>query len=191
MENENNNNAQAGANDTGVVTQPTTSTQKTEGTVTQPVNKTEVNNQEPKTFTQEEVNAIMAKERNKMPGEEELKAFNEWKEAQKTAEEKQKEELIRVQNLEANSNSQSQIIEIMKKGVDYDTAEFIQFKLNKMDGDFETNLETYLANNKLTNKEEKKITTTGFSQGQSNNAVVDEGKAYLDKKYANNPYYKK
>jgi len=194
MENENqgtNNAANTGAtNNTGVVTQPTTNTQKTEGTVTQPVNKTEAKPSE-KTFTQEEVNAIMAKERNKMPSEDELKAFNEWKESQKTAEEKQKEELIRVQNLESDRNSQSQIIEIMKKGVDYDTAEFIQFKLNKMDGDFETNLETYLANNKLTNKEEKKITTTGFSQGQSNNAVVDEGKAYLDKKYANNPYYKK
>lgn len=186
MDGENQNNV--GQNN--AVTQPVDNTQKTEGTVTQTVNNTEANKDE-RTFTQEEVNAMLAKEKGKMPSKEEMKAFNDWKESQKTAEEKQKEELIRVQNLESDKNSQSQIIEIMKKGIDYDTAEFIQFKINKMDGDFETNLDAYLANNKLTNKEEKKVTTTGFSQGQTSNSVVSEDKAYLDKKYANNPYYKK
>lgn len=174
---------------TGVVTQPTT--QKTEGTVTQTVNNTEVN-KEGKTFTQEQVNAMLAKEKSKMPSKEELQAFNQWKESQKTAEQKQKEELIRIQNLESNSNTQAQIISIMKNGIDYETAEFIQFKLSKIDGDFDTNLEAYLAENrnKFTKEETKKAVTTGFSQGKINTSL-DTNKDYLDKKYANNPYYKK
>lgn len=181
MENENNNS----------VTQSVTDTNKTEGAVTQTGEKTEVKKEE-KTFTQEEVNAMLAKEKNKMPSKEDLRAFNEWKESQKTAEEKQKEELIRIQNLENDNNAKTQLIKIMGKGIDYDTAEFIQFKINKMDGDFETNLENYLSENadKYTKKEEKVITTTGLSQSRTN-TVVDTNKDYLDKKYANNPYYKK
>lgn len=134
---------------------------------------------------------MLAKEKKNMPSKEDLQAFNEWKESQKTAEQKQKEELIRIQNLENNSNSQAQIISIMKNGIDYETAEFIQFKLSKMDGDFDTNLEAYLAENKdkFTKEETKKTTTTGFAQNKSNN--TDSNKDYLDKKYANNPYYKK
>lgn len=134
---------------------------------------------------------MLAKEKKNMPSKEDLQAFNEWKESQKTAEQKQKEELIRIQNLENNSNSQAQIISIMKNGIDYETAEFIQFKISKMDGDFDTNLETYLAENKdKFAKEETKKTTTGFAQGKSNTST-DTNKDYLDKKYANNPYYKK
>lgn len=180
-------------NNTGAVTQPagTQAQQKTEGTVTQPVNKTE-GGEGAKTFTQEEVNAMLAKEKKNLPSKEDLKAFNEWKEAQKTEEQKRQEELARVQNLQNNNNSQSQIISIMRNGIDYETAEFIQFKLSKMDGDFETNLETYLVENKgkFTKEEAKKPVTTGFSQSKTNTST-NTNKDYLDRKYANNPYYKK
>lgn len=181
MENENANN----------VDTQSTEQNKTEGAVTQTEQKTEANKEE-KTFTQEQVNAMLAKEKNKMPSKEELKAFNEWKESQKTAEEKQKEEIVARQNLETENNFQSQMIEIMKKGVSYDDAEFIQFKISKMEGDFSDNLDDFLSKNTkyTTKEEEKKPTTTGFSQNNANQ-VVSEGKAYLDKKYANNPYYKK
>ena len=64
MENENNN----------AVTQ---TEQNTEGAVTATVEKTE------RTFTQEEVNAMLTKERKKMPDKEELKKFKEWQENQK------------------------------------------------------------------------------------------------------------
>ena len=57
------------------VTQPE---KKTEETVTESVEKTEKVNE--KTFTQDEVNAMLAKEKKKMPSSEELKAFKEWKE---------------------------------------------------------------------------------------------------------------
>lgn len=182
MENENNN----------TVTQPVENTIKTEETVTQPVDKTEVK-QEEKTFTQEQVNAMLAKEKSKMPSKEELKAFNEWKESQKTEEQKKKEDIIARQNLETENNFKSQMLEIMKKGVSYDDAEFIQFKVSKMEGEFNDNLDEFLNQNTkytMKEKEEKKPTTTGFSQNNSNQTISD-GKAYLDKKYANNPYYKK
>lgn len=68
--------------------EPVTQTDdKTEETVTTTTEKTE---QEPKTFTQEEVNAMLNKEKKKMPSKEDLKAFREWQEAQKTDAEKQK-----------------------------------------------------------------------------------------------------
>ena len=172
------------ANNTGSVTQ---TENKTEGSVTQTENKTEV-----KTFTQEEVNGMLAKERKNMPSKEEMKAFREWQESQKTEEQKKQEEIIKNQKLQDENNFNSQIIEVMKKGLDYDTAEFVQFKVSKMDGDFKDNLETYLKEHPQTTKtEEKKSVTTGFSQGKTSGTVANEKVDYLDKKYANNPYYKK
>lgn len=178
---------------TGAVTQPvgTQAQTKTEGTVTQTVNKTE-GNEGTKIFTQEEVNALLAKEKKNLPSKEELKAFKDWQESQKTEEQKRQEEVVRMQNLQNDNNSQSQIISIMRNGIDYETAEFIQFKLSKMDGDFDTNLETYLAENKnkFTKEETKKPVTTGFSQSKTNTST-NTNKDYLDRKYADNPYYKK
>ena len=178
-------------NNTGAVTQTAGTQTKTEGTVTQTVNKTEAK-QEEKTFTQEEVNAMLAKEKKNLPSKEDLKAFNEWKEAQKTDEDKRKEEVIKMQNLQVDNDFKTQMVEIMKKGVSYEDAEFIQFKLSKKEGDFEENLENYLKDNpKYTQKEEeKKSETTGFSQNNTGKGI-SEDKAYLDKKSANNPYYKK
>lgn len=165
--------------------------QKTEGTVTQTVNKTEEKTE--KTFTQEEVNAMLKKENAKVSKKYEgidLEAYKKWEESQKTAEQKQQEEIVKMQNLKNDNDFKTQMLEIMKRGLNYDEAEFVQFKLSKMNGDFEENLEEYLKNNKTAEKKEKKTTTTGFSQNNTN-TVVSEDKAYLDKKYANNPYYKK
>ena len=76
---------------------PVTQTEeKTEATVTEPVKKTE----DVKTFTQDEVNAMMAKERSKMPSKEDMKAFNEWKESQKTETEKSLEKDKKIETLE-------------------------------------------------------------------------------------------
>lgn len=159
-------------------------------------NSTGVQKNEAK-FTQAEFEKALkdevARKTRGIPSKEELKAFEAWKEAQKTAEDKQKEDAVKMQNLQVENDSKTQIIDIMKKGVDYDTAEFIQFKLSKMEGDFSDNLENYFNNNPVTSKkEEKKVETTGFSQNNTSNGNGEtEEKAYLDKKYANNPYYKK
>lgn len=147
---------------------------------------------EPKTFTQEEVNAMLAKEKKKMPSKEEMQAFNEWKESQKTEAEKQSEiikenETLKAQLLEAQNKSV-----VANAGVDAKFQKFVMSEVLTMEGEFEDNLKSYLKDNPqyLFQKEEKKPATTGFSQNQANPSVSDE-KTYLDKKYANNPYYKK
>lgn len=144
-------------------------------------------------FTQAEFEQALkdeiARKTKGMPSKEDLKAFEAWKESQKTAEEKQREEAIRVQNLQKDYDSKAQIIDIMKKGVDYDTAEFIQFKLSKMEGEFSDNLESYFKENPVKKEGEKKVNTTGFSQNNTGTGI-NQNKDYLDKKYANNPYYK-
>ena len=146
-------------------------------------------------FTQTEFNEALktelARKTKGLPSKEELKAFNDWKEAQKTAEQKQQEDIIKMQNLQNDNDFKSQMLEIMQKGISYEDAEFIQFKVSKMSGEFSDNLNEYLKNNtKYIAKKEEKPGTTGFSQNNINK-VVSEDKAYLDKKYANNPYYKK
>lgn len=65
MENEQNAVTQTGANNEGVVTQ---TTQKNEGV-------SEQGKTNEKTFTQAEVNAIVAKEKRNIPSKEEMKAF--------------------------------------------------------------------------------------------------------------------
>lgn len=183
-------------NNTGAVTQPVGGQTKTEVPVTQPGAKTEANNQgqgtqEPKTFTQEEVNAMLAKEKKNMPTKEDLKAFNDWKEAQKTEEQKRQEEIAKAQKIQSENEAKGQMLEIMKRGVDFETAEFIQFKLSKIEGDFTENLENYLKEHPIVNeKKETKPATTGFSQNRVT-TVTNPNKEYMDKKYANNPYYKK
>lgn len=159
-------------------------------------NNTTQGAQEEAKFTQSEFNEALkneiARKTKGLPSKEELKAYNDWKEAQKSAEQKSQEIASQLQKEKDNNMFQSQMLEIMKKGVSYDDAEFIQFKVSKMEGDFSDNLESYLKDNsKYTKKEDKKTeTTTGFSQNNANQGV-SEVKAYLDKKYANNPYYKK
>ena len=83
-------NIQQFAEDNGANSVTQTAENTEDNTVTQTDDKTEENNQV-KTFTQEEVNSMLKKERKKIPDKEELKAFNEWKESQKTDEDKKTE----------------------------------------------------------------------------------------------------
>lgn len=132
---------------------------ETETTTTQEV---ENNSEEVvKTFTQDEVNAIvkerLAKAQKGIPSKEELTKYNEWKESQKTQEDKYNE-LVQKDN-EKNttiSNLQKENL-VLKSGItDSDEVEFIVYKVGKMDGDFEENLKNYLAENpKYIQKQEK------------------------------------
>lgn len=134
--------------------------QNTEATVTEPVKKTE----EVKTFTQDEVNAMMAKERSKMPSKEDMKAFNDWKESQKTEVQKQTERAQEFAKLQAEKDSLEQLTKIYDAGVTgKDNVEFIQFKVSKMEGDFDENLKSYLDEhpNYLQKELEKEPKNTG------------------------------
>lgn len=125
---------------------------------------------EVKTFTQDEVNAIvkerLAKAQKGIPSKEELTKFNEWKESQKTQQDKY-DELVKKETEKDN-----EIIAlhnenlILKAGItDADEIEFIAFKVGKMDGDFEENLKQYLTENpKYTKKQETKATGVEIKQ---------------------------
>jgi hypothetical protein len=126
-----------------------------------------------KTFTQDEVNAIvkerLAKAQKGIPSKEELTKYNEWKESQKTQQDKY-DELIKndAEKDSTISNLKKENL-VLKSGVtDTDEIEFIVYKVSKMDGDFEDNLKQYLADNpKYIKKEETKATGV-----QSNNSTV-------------------
>ena len=126
--------------------EPVTQTEeKTEVTVTEPVEKAE--KAEVKTFTQEEVNAMLAKEKKKMPSKEELKEFKEWQESQKTAEQKQAEKEAEYQKTLNELNTLKQTNAILEAGVNKDDADYVLFKVSKIEGEFEENLAKFLKDN--------------------------------------------
>lgn len=117
-----------------------------------------------KTFTQEEVNELLGKEKSRlkkgMPSKEELDAFNEWKESQKTIEEKQQENLSKINTLEKDNQTLKNENLILRKSVKPEDVDYVLFKVSKMDGDFEENLDSYLADNSKFTKPEAKATGT-------------------------------
>lgn len=168
-------------------TDPVTQTDdKTGAIVTEPIQKTDP---EVKTFTQEEVNAMLAKEKNKMPSKEELKAFNDWKESQKTEAEKNKEIIEENNALKTKLSIYENLDKVESAGVDKKFAKFVLSEISSKDGEIEDLAKDYIKENPqfLAAKGEPK--TTGFSQN-STSKVKSEEQAYLDKKYAKNPYYK-
>ena len=131
-----------------------------------------------KTFTQDEVNAIvkerLAKAQKGIPSKEELTKYNEWKESQKTQQDKY-DELVKKESEKDStiSNLQKEKL-VLKSGItDDDEVEFIVYKVSKMDGDFEDNLKDYLADNpKFAKKQETKATGV---ETKSNTIAKDDG----------------
>ena len=156
--------------------EPVTQTEeKTEVTVTEPVEKSE--KADVKTFTQEEVNAMLAKEKKKMPSKEELKAFREWQESQKTEAEKQAEKDAEYQKTLNELNTLKQTNAILEAGVNKDDADYVLFKVSKMEGeDFEENLTKFLKDNpkylKQVETTEPKATGTSVKSISSKNDGV-------------------
>ena len=155
---------------------PVTQTEeKTEVTVTEPVEKTEKETKEEKTFTQEEVNAMLAKEKKKMPSKEELKAFKDWQESQKTAEQKQAEKDAEYQKTLNELNILKQTNTVLEAGVNKEDVDYVIFKVSKMEGEFEENLEKFLKDNpkyKESEPEVQKATGTQVKKINSQNDGV-------------------
>ena len=128
-----------------------------ENTVTQTetvetVEKTEVSGEQPvekneKTFTQEEVNAMLAKEKKKMPSKEDMKAFNEWKESQKTETEKSLEKDKKIETLKKQLAIAENKSVVANAGVDSKFQKFVLSEVSELEGDFEDNLKDYLKEN--------------------------------------------
>ena len=158
--------------------------EKTENVDTQTTEQNEV-----KTFTQEEVNQIIKTRLRNIPSDDELKAYNDWKESQKTEAEKNAEVLKENESLKSKIYELENMQVVANAGVDSKFQKFVFSEVSK-EGNFEDNLKEYLKNNNQYLIKDEKTKTTGYSQNTSNSQISEE-KAYLDKKYANNPYYKK
>ena len=143
--------------------------EKTEVSGGQPVEKNE------KTFTQEQVNAMLAKEKKKMPSKDELKAFNEWKESQKTEEDKKNEILLENETLKKQLAYAENKSVVANAGVDSKFQKFVLSEVSEMEGEFEDNLKDYLKDNPqfLINKVETPKTNGVATKKISDNA--DDG----------------
>lgn len=155
---------------------------KTQDTVTQTENKTEE-----KTFTQDEVNSIVAKERKKMPSKEDLEEFNKWKESQKSEADKRDELTQKLATTENEKASLKHENLVLKTGVNVEDVDYVLFKVEKMEGDFEDNLKDFLKDNpKYLQKEsvtDNQSKDTGASVNKNNNVAESGVKAILKEKH--------
>ena len=130
-----------------------------------------------KTFTQDEVNSIvkerLAKAQKGIPSKEELAKYNEWKESQKTQQDKYDELVKREGEKDTTITNLKMENEVLKSGVtDPDEIEFIVYKVGKMEGDFSDNLKQYLADNPKYTKQETKATGV---ETKSNSVAKEDG----------------
>ena len=164
--------------DTNTNTGEGTNAQGTGNVDTQTTDKNE--GQAEKTFTQEELNKIVQerldKEKKKMPSKEELKAFKDWKESQKTEAEKQAEKDAEYQKTLNELNTLKQTNAVLEAGVNKDDADYVLFKVSKIEGDFEENLTKFLKDNpkylKQETQTEPKATGTSVKSISSKNDGV-------------------
>ena len=104
-----------------------------------------------KTFTQSEVNDLiesrLARAKKQMPSREELEEFKNWKNNQKTESEKlaQREKEFHDVMSEREAIKRENIV--LRKGVNAEEADYVLFKVSKLDGDFEENLNSFLTDN--------------------------------------------
>lgn len=154
-----------------------TNAQGTGNVDTQTTNQNE--GQAEKTFTQEELNKIVQerldKEKKKMPSKEDLKAFKDWKESQKTAEQKQAEKEAEYQRTLNELNILKQTNAVLEAGVNKEDVDYVIFKVSKMEGDFDENLTKFLKDNpkyKESEPEGQKATGTQVKKINSQNDGV-------------------
>ena len=100
-----------------------------------------------KAEAQKIADAMVAKKMKGMPTKEELKAFKDWQESQKTAEQKQAEKDAEYKKALEELNTLKQTNAILEAGVNKDDADYVLFKVGKMEGEFEENLAKFLKDN--------------------------------------------
>lgn len=150
----------------------TQTTEKTEGTV-EMISKEEA---------QKMADAIVAKKLAKMPTKEELQKYNEYKESQKTEADKQTEKELKLTKLEQETINLKNENILLKKGVKVDDVDYVLFKVSKMEGEFEANLNEYLKENVKYTKEEEKE-TTGVAVNRNNTQKESGVSAILKAKH--------
>ena len=158
--------------------------------VTPTTNTPENGGQEQKTFTQEELNTIietrLAKAKKDMPSKEELKKYNEWKEAQKTEQEKMAEKETEYQKVLAEKEQIINENKILKSGVNAEDTDYVLFKVTKMEGDFEENLSKFLKDNPKFLNKTVPSKATGVETRTTSQSNEDDGvMAILKSKHPN------
>ena len=126
-----------------------------------------------KAEAQKIADAMVAKKMKGMPSKEELKAFKDWQETQKTEAQKQAEKETEYQKTLSEKESLAQEYQVLRAGVNSDDVDYVVFKVSKMEGEFEENLEKFLKENpKYLGKEqeqENKQTSNGVQTQKQNN----------------------
>lgn len=122
--------------------------EETGNAVTQTEQKTE---EAVKTFTQEEVNTMLKKEKQKAEKKYEgidVTKYKEWVESQKTAEQKQAEKEAEYAQKDTTISELQKENAVLKAGVkNADDIDYVLFKVSKMEGEFEENLAKFLKDN--------------------------------------------
>lgn len=124
---------------------------KVEGTGNVDTQTTQKNEGEEKMYSQKDAqqmaDAMLAKKLKGMPTKEELQAFKDWKESQKTEEQKKAEaDALNAKREQEHAETKKELA-VYKAGVNSEEVDFVIFKVSKMDGDFEENLEKFLRDN--------------------------------------------
>ena len=91
--------------------------------------------------------AMVAKKMKGMPTKEEIKAFKEWKESQKTEAQKQAEKDANYQKVVNELNTLKNTNAVLEAGVNKKFVKFVSFEVSQMDGEFEENLAKFLKDN--------------------------------------------
>ena len=163
--------------------------------------KTVENQPQEKTLTVEEVNEIvktrLAKERKKYPSKEELQEYTDWKESQKTNDEKHSEQLKALQSERDQYKNEltfmKQSNEVSSMNVKQEFLKFVTSEVHSLvteERGFSEALKQYVNDNPqyLKTEETKPKVKTVAQNQRANTTPYDDYKA---KKYKNNRYYKK
>lgn len=141
-----------------------------------------------KTFTQSEFNEALknevARKTKNLPTKEELKAFNDWKESQKTSAQKEAEVKQENETLKNRIAELENMQVVANAGVDSKFQKFVLSEVSK-EGDFEDNLKDYLKNNPqyLQTKVVDTLQNTGVPITKINNSEEDGVMAILKAKH--------
>lgn len=153
---------------------------ETQAEQTAEVVETETKQESVKTFTQEEVNTLIAKEKARAkknnPSKEEMEEFNVWKESKKTDAEKQAEREKHFQGIETTNNRLKKENMLLKRNItNDDDIDYIIYTLSKRDGDFEENLNVYLEENPKYTAQKEQTKATGVVNKPQNPVEKDSG----------------
>lgn len=116
---------------------------------TQTTNQNEGNAEvDVKAEAQKIADAMVAKKMKGMPTKEELKAFKDWQESQKTEAQKQAEKDAEYAQKDTTISELQKENAVLKAGVkDAEDIDYILFKVGKMEGEFDENLAKFLKDN--------------------------------------------